>query len=81
MCDFLIDIVPREEALKAATAAPFEQPEYTNYYAQGTTVPPYTAQQVYTYTCPKSAKKKKKKVKANDTIFRQWILLLHTILH
>ncbi|PHZ11023.1 histone-fold-containing protein [Rhizopus microsporus ATCC 52813] len=45
MCDFLIDIVPREEALKAATAAPFEQPEYTNYYAQGTAVPPYTAQQ------------------------------------
>lgn len=61
MCDFLIDIVPREEALKAATAAPFEQPEYTNYYAQGTTVPPYTAQQVHIYTCPKSAKKKKKK--------------------
>lgn len=79
MCDFLIDIVPREEALKAATAAPFEQPEYTNYYAQGTTVPPYTAQQVYIYTCPKSAKKKK--IKANNTIFRQWILLLHIILH
>lgn len=56
MCDFLIDIVPREEALKAATATPFEQPEYTNYYAQGTTVPPYTAQQVYTYTRSESAK-------------------------
>ncbi|CAO3647057.1 unnamed protein product [Mucor hiemalis] len=54
MCDFLIDIVPREEAIKTQTA-PFDpqqqqqqqqqqQPEYGNYYPQGA-VAQYTAQQ------------------------------------
>lgn len=59
MCDFLIDIVPREEAAKSA---PYDQQqqqqqtEYNNYYPpQGTasSVPQYAPQQVKTYTFKK----------------------------
>lgn len=47
MCDFLIDIVPREEAVKATSYEHQQQPaEYNNYYAQGTAVPQYAPQQV-----------------------------------
>ncbi|KAI9010310.1 histone-fold-containing protein [Phycomyces nitens] len=39
MCDFLIDIVPREEAAKAAdaqqTAPVYDQAQYANYYQSG----------------------------------------------
>ncbi|KAI8983967.1 histone-fold-containing protein [Mycotypha africana] len=47
MCDFLIDIVPREEAMKSQSThyEHQQQPEYSNYYAQAA-VPQYSAQQV-----------------------------------
>lgn len=46
MCDFLIDIVPREEAVKSQTTSYEQQPaEYSGYYAQGG-VPQYAPQQV-----------------------------------
>lgn len=53
MCDFLIDIVPREEAVKTQSA-PFEQqpqqqpqqPEYGSYYPAQGGVPQYAPQQV-----------------------------------
>jgi hypothetical protein len=44
MCDFLIDIVPREETAKSQPQA-FDQPEYASYYAQGG-VPSFSASQV-----------------------------------
>ncbi|KAK4520414.1 Mitochondrial tRNAs modification protein [Mucor velutinosus] len=51
MCDFLIDIVPREEAIKTQSA-PFEQaqqqtqqPEYGSYYPAQGGVPQYAPQQ------------------------------------
>lgn len=47
MCDFLIDIVPREEAAKSQ-AGSYEQQqpaEYSGYYSQGA-VPQYSQQQV-----------------------------------
>ncbi|CAO3615495.1 unnamed protein product [Mucor fragilis] len=52
MCDFLIDIVPREEAVKTQSA-PFEQqpqqqpqqPEYGSYYPAQGGVPQYAPQQ------------------------------------
>lgn len=47
MCDFLIDIVPREEAVKSQTTGydqqQQQQPEYNAYYPQGA-VPQYAPQ-------------------------------------
>jgi len=55
MCDFLIDIVPREEAVKTQST-PFDQqqqqqpqpqqPEYGSYYPAQGGVPQYAPQQV-----------------------------------
>ncbi|KAL1931975.1 hypothetical protein VTP01DRAFT_9031 [Rhizomucor pusillus] len=45
MCDFLIDIVPREEAAKSSSTV-YDQSAYTNYYQQSN-VPQYaSAQQI-----------------------------------
>jgi nuclear transcription factor Y gamma len=55
MCDFLIDIVPREEAIKSQSNVPFDQqqqqqqpqqPEYGSYYPPQGAVPQYATQQV-----------------------------------
>ncbi|ORZ15766.1 histone-fold-containing protein [Absidia repens] len=42
MCDFLIDIVPREEASKASSSAVYDQQQnYANYYQQPPSLPSF----------------------------------------
>jgi hypothetical protein len=54
MCDFLIDIVPREEAVKSQNTAydqqqqQQQQAEYSAYYPQGA-VPQYAPQVICIY--------------------------------